>query len=478
MLERLLIRFKSLSASMSDWVPDLTNLGGPRYQALAAAIDRAVDEGRLKPGDRLPTRRRLAGRLGLSVHTVSAGYLEAERRGLVIGTVGKGTFVRPMAPSRDIPFLTQGRPSDLVDLSVCRPCIAPVHGERLRSTLAALATEDDMASMLVCRPVIGLERHRRAAAHWLTGFGLAAAPDCILITNGCAHALTVALSTLTEPGDVVATEQLTDHGTISLASVLHFRLQALETDAEGIVPDALDAACRAGPVKVLVTTPTLNNPTSTLMSDARRRELVAVARRHGIAIVENDIFRPLVPEAPPPLAALAPDITCYAASFTKSTVSGLRTGYLLVPPSLVIRMVARLRTTSWMGTPLVAEIASRWIEDGTMTELVGRQRAELAWRQQLVHGLLGGETYRAAETSINVWMSLPPPWRVGNFVDYARQSGVAVIGPEPFMVDRTPVPHCIRISIGAAQDRAQLEAGLRLLRDILAQRAEPVPIDL
>lgn len=478
MLKRLLIRFKSQSASMSDWVPDLTNLDGPRYQALAAAIDRAVGDGRLKPGDRLPTRRRLADDLGLSVHTVSAAYMEAERRGLVSGTVGKGTFVCPPPVPRDIPFLTQGRPADLIDLSVCRPCIEPVQAERLRTTLADMAAGEDMASMLVCRPVIGLERHRRAAAQWLGGFGLEAPPERILITNGCAHALTVALSTLTEPGDLVATERLTDHGTISLASVLHFRLLALETDDEGLVPDALEAACRAGPVKVLVSTPTLNNPTSTLMPEARRREIAEVARRHGLTIVENDIFRPLMPGAPPPLAALAPDITCYATSFTKSTVSGLRTGYLLVPSPLVVRMVARLRTTSWMATPLVAEIATRWIEDGTMTELVGRQRRELAWRQQLVHGLLGGETYTAAETSINVWMSLPPPWRVGNFVDYARQSGVAVIGPEPFMVDRTPMPHCIRISVGAAQDRAQLEAGLRLLRDILAQRAEPVPIDL
>ncbi|NBC34036.1 MAG: aminotransferase class I/II-fold pyridoxal phosphate-dependent enzyme [Alphaproteobacteria bacterium] len=463
---------------MSNWAPDLTNLDGPRYQALADAIDRAVGDGRLKPGDRLPTRRQLADALSLSVHTVSAAYLEAERRGLVTGTVGKGTFVCAPPAARDIPFLTQGRPADLIDLSVCRPCIEPLHAERLRATLADLAAGEDLASMLVCRPIIGLARHRAAAAQWLAGFGLAASPDCVLITNGCAHALTVALSTLTGPGDLVATERLTDHGTISLASVLHFNLLALETDDEGIVPDALDAACRAAPVKVLVTTPTLNNPTSTLMSEARRREVAEIARRHGLTIVENDIFRPLVPEAPPPLAALAPDITCYATSFTKSTVSGLRTGYLLVPAPLVVRMVARLRTTSWMGTPLVAEIASRWIEDGTMAELVGRQRRELAWRQQLVHGLMGGETYATAETSINVWMSLPPPWRVGNFVDYARQSGVAVIGPEPFMVDRTPVPHCIRISIGAAQDRAQLEAGLRLLRDILAQRAEPVPIDL
>jgi len=463
---------------MSIWLPDLSRRTGPRYQALAAAIGDAVTSGELRPGQRLPPRRDLADRLGLSVSTVSSAYLEAERRGLVTGEVGRGTYVRPPAANGEPRWFTEGRPADLIDLSVCRPCIDPLHVERLRTVLAALAEGDDFAWMLACRPVVGLDRHRQAAVRWLARIGVAARPEQVVLTNGCAHALTVALATLTEPGDGVATEALTDHGLISLASVLHFRLVPLAIDDHGIVPDAFEAACRDGAVKVLVTTPTLNNPTVALMPEDRRREIARIARAHGVAIVEDDVFRPLLPDPPPPIAAFAPDLTLYVTSFTKAAVSGLRTGYLVAPEPLVMRLVARVRTTTWMATPAVAEIATRWIDDGTLADLVAWQQRELSWRQQLVHGLLGDQDHVAHPTGINVWLRLPPPWRASAFVEHARLAGVALTGPEPFMVGRASEPHAVRLSVGPPRTRAQLEHGLRLVRDLLARRTEPVPIDI
>ncbi len=463
---------------MPIWLPDLTRQSGPRYQALTAAIAEAIAAGTLKPGDRLPPRRDLAERLGLSVSTVTSAYVEAERRGLVTGEVGRGTYVLPPSANGEPRWFTEGRPANLIDLSVCRPCVDPLHVERLRSVLAALAEADDFAWMLACRPVIGLEKHRQAAVRWLARLGVAARPEQVVLTNGCAHALTVALATLTEPGDGVATEALTDHGLISLASVLHFRLVPLAIDDHGIVPESFAAACRDGTIKVLVTTPILNNPTVALMPEDRRREIARIARAHHVCIVEDDVFRPLLAEPPPPIAAFAPELTLYVTSFTKAALSGLRTGYLVAPEPMVMRLVARVRTTSWMATPAVAEIAARWIDDGTLAELVAWQRRELSWRQQLVHGLLGDQDHVAHPTGINVWLRLPPPWRASAFVEHARLAGVALIAPEPFIVGRAFEPHAVRLSVGTPRTRVQLEQGLRLVRDLLSRRTEPVPIDI
>ena len=106
---------------MTNWLPNLNDHPGPRYAALANAIVEAVDQGILRPGTRLPTRRELADRLNISINTVSSAYLEAERRGYVMGEVGRGTFVQARKADPEVRFFLEKRQHDLIDFSVCRP---------------------------------------------------------------------------------------------------------------------------------------------------------------------------------------------------------------------------------------------------------------------------------------------------------------------------------------------------------------------
>ena len=396
-----------------------------------------------------------------------------ERRGLVRGEVGRGTFVLPATPDVEPSFIMDGRSRDLIDLSINRPVYANLHAERARSGLAALASRGDMTSMLVCRPVAGLETHRVAGASWLRRRGLEVQPDQVLICNGAAHGLLVALAALTKPGDLVATEALADHGIIGLTGVLGLRLEGIPIDHEGLVPEALDAACAGGRIKALCTTPTMNNPTGALMSEARRREIAEIARRHELFVVEDDVYGPLVEPAPPPVAALVPERACYVTSFTKTVMSGLRTGYVAAPLALIPRLIRRIRTTSWMATPLLADLASEWINDGTVLELIRWQRAALAERQDLVAEVLDGFAVSAERTALHAWLTLPEPRRAEVFVAEARLRNVAITPSEPFVVDHGPRPAAVRISIGAPHDADQLRRGLEVLNDLLRRDAEP-----
>lgn len=462
---------------MSTWVPDLSVQRGPHYLALANAIGAAVAEGSLRPGDRLPPRRALAHRLGLSVNTVSSAYVEAQRRGYVVGEVGRGTFVRTVADEPGQHFIG-GRPRDLIDLSICRPCRPVSYTRSVQAALAALSRTSDQEAMLACRPIVGFEAHRSAAARWLSDLGIDAPPDRIILTNGCQHALLVALSTLAEPGAAVATEALTDHGTIALAAILHLQLLGLPVDDGGILPDAFEAACRSHSLAALVTTASLNNPTSSLMPEDRRRRIAAIARDHAVPILENGVFSALVEPGPPPLATLHPDNGYYVTSFTKCAMSGLRVGYLVGPERDMPRLAARVRTTSWMATPIVAEIASQWITDGTMSQLVDTQKAELSARQAIVDAILHGHDYSSHPTGHNVWLPLPSPWRAENFVAQARVRGVSVARAEPFVVGRLPEPHAVRLSVGAARSAAELEQGLMAVRDLLQHSGEPAVLQI
>ncbi|HSK40346.1 MAG TPA: GntR family transcriptional regulator, partial [Arenibaculum sp.] len=242
---------------MSNWLPDIGKFPGPRYLALVNAIGNAIAEGSLSPGSRLPPRRELAYRLGLSVNTVGSAYLEAERRGWVVGEVGRGTYVLATKVEPDAGYFMESRPSDVIDLSICRPCVDPEQVAPVCGALERMAQGPDFSWLLSCRPVIGLDIHRRAGAEWLNRIGVPAGHERIILTNGCSHGLLVVLATLTEPGNAVLTEALADHGLISLANVLHLELRGLAADEYGILPDAFEAGCRAGNVKVLVTTPTL-----------------------------------------------------------------------------------------------------------------------------------------------------------------------------------------------------------------------------
>lgn len=461
---------------MSIFRPDLSERPGPRYQALADALAEAIESGDLRPGTRLPARRDLAYDLGISVNTVAAAYLEAERHGLVIGEVGRGTFVLGK-PSDSDTFLGR-RPRNQIDLSICRPCFDRRHAPVIAEAFAELSRSTDMTPMLACRPIIGLDQHRQAAVPWLQRLGVSTTADEVILTNGCSHAMLVALATLTEPGTVAATESLTDHGIISLASVLKFRLIGLDTDDEGILPDRFEAACRQNGVSVLITTPNLNNPTSTLMGEDRRLAIAAIARRHDVAIVEDDVFGALLPTPPTPLRELAPERTYYITSFTKAAISGLRTGYLVAPSTDIQRLAARLRATSWMATPIVADMVSRMIGNGVMADIVAKQRAEIAARQRMVAEIFNDTDLRHHPNSLNVWLPLPEPLRTTNFVDAARLRGVALSSAEPFVVGRQSDPHAIRISVGAALSRSELAKALTIVAGLLSRAPEPQLLNL
>jgi DNA-binding transcriptional MocR family regulator len=209
------------------------------------------------------------------------------------------------------------------------------------------------------------------------------------------------------------------------------------------------------------------------MPEARRRAIAAIARRHGVWVIEDDVYGDLVEDGPPALTAWLPQRACYVTSLTKTVVSGLRAGYLVAPPALVPRLVRRIRTTSWMATPLVAAIASRWIETGTAAELVTWQREALRVRQVIVRQVLGRYALRHHPTALHAWLELPPPWRAEAFVAEARLENVAITPAQPFVPGNAEPPNGIRISLGAARSEAEFRAGLGVLADLLERQPEP-----
>lgn len=450
---------------MTIWQPQIDQTRGPIYLAIADALAEDISRGRLEARTRLPTHRDLAYRLGVTVGTITRAYAEAERRGLVYGEVGRGTFVRGQVNGDANFFIPGGEPQDRIDLTL-NFALGVERDQAMARTLAEFARRPDIHRFLNYLPHRGLEEHRAAAAAWLRQMDLDLTPDQIIVTTGGQHAMMTVFSALCRQGDVVLCEQLTYAGMKALANHLELRLHGVAIDDFGMLPAALDAAIRATHSRIVYIQPTMQNPTGTMMPEGRRREIAAVARAHGVMLVEDDVYGPLPSRRLPPIASMVPDSVIYLSSASKCMAPGLRIGYIAAPSALIERLGLPVRATVWMAPPLEAEIARTWMTDGTVDRIVAELRAESHARQALARNLLGINS-PPGDGSFLIWMPLQRGWRAVDFVAEASRQGVDISSADSFAVDPLPVPEAVRICLGAPASRATLEKGLQVIRGIL-----------
>ncbi len=360
-------------------------------------------------------------------------------------------------------------PSGTADLSIIRAVYTEAHENASRRLLEELSQSDNASFMRPCRPIAGLDRHRAVARDWLRNLSVDVDPGRIILTNGAAHGLFLAVAAVVQPGEVVLTESLTDHGIIGLANVLGFTLRGLPTDEQGILPDAFETACKAGDVRALVMIPTLGNPTSHLMGAGRRIAIAEIARRYDVCVIEDEVYKPILEEKLPSMPELLPDLGFFVTSFTKTVMTGLRTGYLVVPTQYSIRVTSILRVTSWSGVNLMGEMASRWIEDGTATELIEIQRSELRSRQAQVTEILGSHVAGNNPLSLCAWLKIPRNWSEDGLVRALANKGVAVTPSDPFVAGADRGSGGIRICLGGRLSRPALQTALETIRETFAQ---------
>jgi DNA-binding transcriptional MocR family regulator len=457
---------------MTSWQPRLAGRSGPRYRAIADALADAVSEGSLHPGDRLPTHRELASRLGVTVPTVSRAYREAGRRGLISGQVGRGTYVAGAeAPSAEPAGQDQGE----IDLDLNQLPSPPELVSGFQAVLSALAADPKSARLLRYQPNAGAPAFREAGARWLERCGLEAPVERVLLTSGSQHGLLLVLAAVARPGETVLAESLAWPGVRRAAELLGLSLARVPLDGEGVVPEAFAEACARLKPKALFCSPTAQNPTTATMSAARREAVAAIAERHEVAIIEDDIYGPLIDARPPPLTRLLPGRAFYLASLSKAFAAGLRIGYVLAPTPFVGRIAAGLGATTITATPLMAEIARRWIHDGTADRLLQAQRREIGRRIEVALARLGPERCRVVRHAAHVWYRLPPPWRPAGLIAACQRRGLRITPTEAFAEDSAGAPDCLRLSLGGPPGADRLDEALsRLLQVIAAGPDEPL----
>lgn len=462
---------------MTIWPPKPQDLHRPVYRSLSEVIVRAIETGELKNGDRLPTHRDLAYNLDLSVQTVSRSYDELIRRGYVVGEVGRGTFVRSPRGDTQTPFLPESQHGAIIDCSMLKPVFEQLHLDIMRDGLTRLGKDLPASAVSSFRPSSALNSYGKTSRKWLARCGLETSSQGLILTNGNTSAMTIALMTAASPGDLVVTEDLGLHTLKSLCRYLGLRLAGLETDSEGIVPDAFARMCQKTTVTTLYLMPAGLNPRALTMSTERRIAMVEMARKYDVSIVENDAWGPLQDSRPDPIAARAPERTFYFTSLTKCIMAGLRVGYLVVPETYESAAANRHLVTNWMATSMMNEIAIRWIEDGTAEELLQWQMNALGERNRLAADILSDVPFSASENGMHIWLPMPGTWSEEAFVAHARLNGVAIGPGSSFKTSDESDRTGVRICLGA-ETMQSLKQGLMVISRLARSNPEPALLTL
>ena len=436
-----------------------------RYKSLVDAFARDIRAGTLVPGTRLPTHRQLAATHGLALVTASRVYSELEAMGLVSGETGRGTFVREisLSPGQGVGQIAVA--AGMVDLNFNYPSL-PGQADLLRTALRQLALSGDLEALLRYQPHAGRPHERAAMARHLLHRGLTVEAEQVLVVSGAQHGLTVAMMAMLKPGDVIAVDALTYSGFKVLAETLHLEIVAIPVTPTGPDLAALEQLCRHRSVRALYCMPTLHNPLGWVLGLEQREQLVCIARKYQLILIEDAAYAFLAEDAPPPLAQLAPERTVYVGGLSKSVATGLRVGFVVAPAQWVPALERTIMATVWNAPGVMTAIAAGWIDDGTVLQLEAQKRQDAQARQALATEVLVGLDYIAHPSSYFLWLPLGEDTRADQIVMALARENISVSTAEPFCVS-TLVPHAVRLALGSV-DKSALRAALLKVRWVVA----------
>ncbi|MBY5934738.1 PLP-dependent aminotransferase family protein [Tateyamaria omphalii] len=447
---------------MDNWAHRIEHAGKPRYLAIADCIAQDMKDRVLLPGDRLPAQRKLADMIGVDFTTVSRGYTEALSRGLIETHVGRGTFVLPQHNFSDTSDERRALAHDLTMNAPPEPT-DPELLERMRGGLSAVS--NDLVHLLRYQNPIGGDIDKEAASIWLSMRGLVPNLERIAVTPGAHATMLTILTILAQPGDCILCEDVTYAGFKKIAAQLGLRLIGLPMDADGILPDALEAAIKQHRPKALYLNPTLHNPTTMIVPQDRRLDITDVMKRNDLPLIEDDAYGFVLPDAPPPMAASAPDLTWYIGGLAKCIGAGLRLAYTIAPNARAgFALENGIRAVSVMAAPVSAALATRWVLDGTADQIRRFIRKETAIRQDIAAEAITEAEFVSNPHAFNIWLRLPDKVTCAVLMSHMHKHEIG-ISPESAFRTVGSQDRFVRICLGGRLHRSALPQTLMHLNN-------------
>jgi DNA-binding transcriptional MocR family regulator len=457
----------------TSWAPSLSQFPGPKYLALSRALREAIRIGELPPNSQLPTVRDLAWRLHLTPGTVARAYQLATQEGLLAATVGRGTFVAAQSPrlGPTQALYTERISGGNTGITDLRPPQVPEVGqaEAFRAALLAMAGTTGQG-WLDYTSQMGEAALRAEIVTWMGDRILGPiVPEDVTLTHGGQSAISLIFDCcLRGERPVVLIEELAYPGFRYAARAARGEVVPVEIDEHGIVPEALEAACRRHGAQILCLTPEAQNPTTGRMPIRRRQKIAEIARGYDLQVLEDDCYSVAESDIPS-LRALAPERVWLVGSVSKTISAALRFGYVICPTG----MGEAGRLTAQHGffalSRPVADLMLHLFRSGAAAAIRTRAQAEFAERLQVLVNHLGAYDLGWQPGVPFVWLRLPQGWRASTFLRMAEGKGLLVRSADEYAVVHGRAPNAIRIAISGTLPRPEFEAAMRTLAELLAR---------
>ncbi|MFN8441916.1 MAG: PLP-dependent aminotransferase family protein [Caldilineaceae bacterium] len=477
------------------------NNGSTLYQQIAEQIKDRICDGRLPAGTQLPTIRHLAHALSVTRLTVQNAYAELQTNGWIEATVGRGTFVadgvRPRPPLilPGQPITTDGVINDILrgnqisgmrSMSNASPDLRLFPSEEFWHGLESLRS-----SFVEMTPYVSSQGDSSLLvelANFVQEREIDVLPEEILVTNGATQGFSLVTQALCRPGDRVLVEQPTYLGFLNSIQAQGVQPVGVPLDDEGVRLDALERMIVQERPRFLYTVPSFQNPTGLSLSLERRKELVALAERYNLLVVEDDIYGRLSYDGPPPLPLKALDRTgtvIHIGSFSKMLMPSLRLGFVIAPPPLHQRLVSLRRATDLCGSLFLQRALAEFLHNGGLRRHLRRVLPIYRERRDALLSALklampADVRWTRPTGGLVCWLTLPAQPNMADLLMATQQAGWNFAPGEVFLAQPEAIHH-LRLSFGQSPPetiRSGVDTLAKLIKERIAkrqgQKANPV----
>lgn len=470
----------------------------PLYKQIKTYIQQGILSGSLIPDTRLPASRQLAQNLGVNRITVENAYAELESEGLVFSKLGSGTYVLHPAsllplhknnPDTPWPFwqqsvlaqdkVTRSKLADPIQRAQHHPqLISFASGigdanlfpaEDIRKSLQAVMRRDGIAA-LDYGEHNGYGPLRESIAHILASQGIQTQPENILITAGSQQALSLVSQLLLDPGDVILVESPTYSGALDLFRALGFKVVGISMDAQGMQVENLERLLQQHHPKLIYTIPNFHNPTGTCLTAQRRRQLLVLADRYNVPVLEDDFVGDLRYEGhtQPALKALDPGgCVIYISTFSKMLMPGLRVGFIVAEGPIYDMLVNFKRVHDLATSALVQRALEAYVTVGRYQSHLRRSCQVFRKRRDVMISAIqrylpSDAHFDLPQGGLFIWLQLPQGLNSEELLPLAWAEQVDFAAGTPFFPDRPQGSRWLRLNF-VAQAPNQIEEGIKRL---------------
>lgn len=443
-----------------SWKPDKKDLTNPYYRSLANLIKQDIESGELQPYTKLPPQRELARYLDLNVSTVTKAYHLCETQGLVNAVVGRGSFVAPTAVNR--PFLPFLKEDGIINMGTLEP--AGPHPDLIRRVGLQVLEDPHSAQLFGCTGQLGFSDQFEAGIAWLSDLGVRITKKSLLIAMGSSHAYNVILSSLLEEGSCIAVEHYTNPSFISAAAHLRMKLIPVSGDEEGMRPDRFETACKAAGVRALFLQPS-GNPTNMPISEQRREELVATAKRHGVIIIEDDAFVPFRSRRLIPMWQFSPEQVIYLSGLSLPISGGIKVAYLAVPRRFKKDLAQGIFASIFKLPPFDLAVATELIKRGLHRRILDEKREMLRYRNTVYQNFFPDQ--KVDLESPAQWLRLPEGLHANACEKRLHEKGLRCFSSSLFATSERAQDNALFVATCSPRSLEQVRHGLGMIKELL-----------